>query len=225
MDISNFRDVESIHRTPGQRQNYDLAYSGKTEKFRAPSHVWSELRMERNGFRMLRGEDDNGNEQIILALVPEDNAVMWSRRYSQEDDKPLNKTKESTNRPMQETLAETFPDNVQEDGSANYRLTPVGEEEVPDGEGGTVEAQLFHVEPYDERGSGIVDLEDVADEDVEVEETSGSEEDADVEVEDASEEVQEDTSVEEDADEAEGTSEQSEEDDSSDEEDEDPFTL
>jgi hypothetical protein len=135
MDLSKIRKVSNITNTAASQQ-YDLAYSAKTEKFRLSNQAWDTLRMDVHGFDYYEDGD-----RVLLARVPEEDAAMWERRKSQATGEGLDKGRERVNRPMADFLTTKYP-NVE-----NFTLKPAGK----DGD-----ILVFEVLPWDNKiGSGL----------------------------------------------------------------------
>lgn len=70
----NFSELNEV-TVINSRTNYDLRYSAKTEKFNLSQVAYDRLNINENGFRLF-----TQNDQPVLQVVPNDNAILHSGR-------------------------------------------------------------------------------------------------------------------------------------------------
>lgn len=108
LDLDSLTKVESITKK-SRTQSYDMAFSEKTGKFRTSQTAWEKLGLFKRGFDMYLS-----GSKVVLALVPEDDAQMYKRRYKTDTDEPLNKGKYMTNDRMRKALNKDLGEDVNE---------------------------------------------------------------------------------------------------------------
>ena len=123
INLQNLQKVKKIYSRRGG-QDYDLRFSNKTGRFTASNEIWDRLDLETNGFEISRTPQSEGR-QVVLNVVPEDEAMLFSRRYTTNDegDKiPMGKQKEFTAGAFRSMLNKAGLEEV-----TKFHLEPVGE--------------------------------------------------------------------------------------------------
>lgn len=123
INLQNLQKVKKIYSRRGG-QDYDLRFSNKTGRFTASNEIWDRLDLESNGFEISRTPASEGR-QVVLNVVPEDDAMLFSRRYTTNEagDKiPMGKQKEFTAGAFRSMLNKAGLEDV-----TKFHLEPVGE--------------------------------------------------------------------------------------------------
>lgn len=128
-DPNRATEVKTIYTRKGG-QNYDMAYSTKTERFRLSKNASDRLGINKNGFQMIVQDG-----RPLLVLVPESQAIMFGRRKSKAGE-PKGKGDEAANAKLRTYLEESLGAEVM-----NYSLRKVGAYQGN---------PVLLIEPYDE---------------------------------------------------------------------------
>lgn len=123
INLQNLQKVKKIYSRRGG-QDYDLRFSNKTGRFTASNEIWERLDLETNGFEISRTPASEGR-QVVLNVVPEDDAMLFSRRYTTNDDGdkiPMGKQKEFTAGAFRSMLNKAGLEEV-----TKFHLEPAGE--------------------------------------------------------------------------------------------------